>query len=140
MNDKYPSFAAEERNIRLRLSTDGFNPFNMKNSNYSCWHVLLVNYNLPPHLCMKKENIMLTLLIPGPQQPGNNIDVYLEPLIKDLNYLWKNGELLSLSLLCLIGRYDYSFSRFNSFYMFKYDTSITLKYMYVYIVGSTGKA
>ena len=65
----------------------------MKNSNYSCWPVLLVNYNLPPHLCMKKENIILTLLIPGPQQPGNNIDVYLEPLIEDLNNLWKNGEL-----------------------------------------------
>ncbi|XP_010451895.1 PREDICTED: uncharacterized protein LOC104734088 [Camelina sativa] len=92
MNDKYPLFAAEERNLRLGLSTDGFNPFNMKNSQYSCWPVLLVNYNLPPHLCMKKENIMLTLLIPGPHQPGNSIDVYLEPLIEDLNYLWNKGE------------------------------------------------
>jgi len=93
MNDKYPEFAAEERNLRLGLSTDGFNPFNMKNTRYSCWPVLLVNYNLPPHLCMKKENIMLSLLIPGPQQPGNSIDVYLEPLIEDLNHLWKKGEL-----------------------------------------------
>ncbi|XP_010506933.1 PREDICTED: uncharacterized protein LOC104783481 [Camelina sativa] len=32
MNDKYPSFIAEQRNLRLGLSTDGFNPFNMKNS------------------------------------------------------------------------------------------------------------
>ncbi|XP_048605689.1 uncharacterized protein LOC125583146 [Brassica napus] len=92
MNDKYPTFAAEERNIRLGLSTDGFNPFNMQSSKYSCWPVLLVNYNLPPNLCMKKENIMLTLLIPGPQQPGNSIDVYLEPLIEDLNQLWSKGE------------------------------------------------
>lgn len=36
---------------------------------------------------------MLTLLIPGPQQPGNSIDVYLEPLIEDLNNLWSNEEL-----------------------------------------------
>ncbi|KAG7559308.1 Ribonuclease H domain [Arabidopsis thaliana x Arabidopsis arenosa] len=93
MNDKYPSFAAEERNLRLGLSTDEFNPFNMKNTKYSCWPVLLVNYNLPPDLCMKKENIMLTLLIPGPQQPGNSIDIYLEPLIEDLCHLWVNGEL-----------------------------------------------
>ena len=93
MNAKYSSFAAEERNLRLGLSTDGFNPFNMKNTRYSCWPVLLVNYNLPPDLCMKKENIMLTLLIPGPQQPGNNIEVYLEPLIEDLCHLWDNGEL-----------------------------------------------
>ncbi|XP_048613511.1 uncharacterized protein LOC106393753 [Brassica napus] len=92
MNEKYPTFAAEERNIRLGLSTDRFNPFNMQSSKYSCWPVLLVNYNLPPNLCMKKENIMLTLLIPGPQQPGNSIDVYLEPLINDLNQLWSKGE------------------------------------------------
>ncbi|XP_048611476.1 uncharacterized protein LOC125585824 [Brassica napus] len=92
MNAKYPTFAAEERNLRLGLSTDGFNPFNMKNSMYSCWPVLLVNYNLPPELCMKKENIMLSLLIPGPHQPGNSIDVYLEPLIEDLNSLWSIGE------------------------------------------------
>ncbi|XP_056848084.1 uncharacterized protein LOC108815770 isoform X2 [Raphanus sativus] len=94
MNAKYPTFAAEERNIRLGLSTDGFNPFNMKNTMYSCWPVLLVNYNLPPDLCMKKENIMLSLLIPGPQQPGNSLDVYLEPLIEDLNHLWSIGELV----------------------------------------------
>ncbi|CAA7014561.1 unnamed protein product [Microthlaspi erraticum] len=93
MNDIYPSFAAEERNVKLGLFTDGFNPFDMKNSKYSCWPVLLVNYNLPPDLCMKKENIMLTLLIPGPHQPGNSIDVYLEPLIDDLNHLWNKGEL-----------------------------------------------
>ncbi|CAA7025607.1 unnamed protein product [Microthlaspi erraticum] len=93
MNHKYPTFASEERNVRLGLSTDGFNPFNMKNTRYSFWPVLLVNYNLPPDECMKKENIMLTLLIPGPQQPGNNIDIYLEPLIEDLNHLWNEGEL-----------------------------------------------
>lgn len=92
MNQKYPSFATEERNIRLGLSTDGFNPFSMKNVNYSAWPVLLVNYNMPPDKCMKEENIMLTLLIPGPTQPGNNIDVYLEPLIEDLNHLWEKGE------------------------------------------------
>ncbi|KAG7552219.1 Transposase-associated domain [Arabidopsis thaliana x Arabidopsis arenosa] len=92
VNAKYPEFAAEERNIRLGLSTNGFNLFNMKNSWYSCWPVLLVNYNMAPDLCMKKENMMLTLLIPGPQQPGNSIDIYLEPLIEDLNHLWSNGE------------------------------------------------
>ncbi|XP_010451825.1 PREDICTED: uncharacterized protein LOC104734009 [Camelina sativa] len=93
MNEKYQSFAAEERNIRLGLSTNGFNPFHMKNVNYSAWPVLLVNYSMPPDKCMKEENIMFTLLIPGPTQPGNNIDVYLEPLIEDLNHLWEKGEL-----------------------------------------------
>ena len=37
---------------------------------------------------------MISLLILGPHQHGNSIDIYLEPLIKDLNYLWSSGELV----------------------------------------------
>jgi Transposase family tnp2 len=33
----------------------------------------------------------LSLLISGPKQPGNDIDVYLAPLLEDLNKLWKDG-------------------------------------------------
>ncbi|XP_042472164.1 uncharacterized protein LOC122054799 [Zingiber officinale] len=40
---------------------------------------------------MTTENLMLTLLIPGPKQPGNDIDVYLEPLVEDLKELWGIG-------------------------------------------------
>ena len=32
---------------------------------------------------------MMPLLIPGPKQSGNDIDVYLKPLIEDLLLLWK---------------------------------------------------
>ena len=32
---------------------------------------------------------MMLVLIPGPKQPGNDIDVYLKPLIEDLLLLWK---------------------------------------------------
>ncbi|XP_020258143.1 uncharacterized protein LOC109834511 [Asparagus officinalis] len=91
VNDKWPSFAADPHNLRLGLATDGFNPFSILSSKYSCWPVMLVNYNLPPMLCMKKDNIMLTLLIPGPKQPGNDIDIYLQPLVDDLQLLWENG-------------------------------------------------
>ncbi|KAL8156659.1 hypothetical protein AgCh_001665 [Apium graveolens] len=41
---------------------------------------------------MKRKYIMLTLLIPGPKEAGNNIDVYLQPLIEDLKLLWDQGE------------------------------------------------
>lgn len=91
VDSKWPSFAKDPRNLRLGLSADGFNPFGDRNSQYSCWPVTLVAYNLPPSLCMAKEHLLLTLLIPGPKQPGNNIDVYLEPLIEDLKELWVNG-------------------------------------------------
>ncbi|GAU46340.1 hypothetical protein TSUD_401990 [Trifolium subterraneum] len=37
------------------------------------------------------EYTMLSLLIPGPQSPGNDIDVYLQPLIEKLKELWEFG-------------------------------------------------
>ncbi|KAL5563237.1 hypothetical protein UlMin_032984 [Ulmus minor] len=51
---------------------------------------MLIVYNLPPSLCMKDEFTFLSMLIPGPKQPGNDIDIYLEPLINELQELW-NG-------------------------------------------------
>ena len=84
-------FCLDPRNLRFGLSSDGFNPFKDLSSRYSCWPVILVTYNLPPWLCMVREILMLTLLIPGPKQPGNDIDVYLESLVEDLNELWSNG-------------------------------------------------
>ncbi|KAL5556693.1 hypothetical protein UlMin_038929 [Ulmus minor] len=94
VNDKWPTFASDPRNLRLGLATDGFNPFSNLSSTYSCWPAMLVTYNLPPWLCMKKENIMLSLLIPGPRQPGNDIDIYLQPLIDDLKLLWNEGAIV----------------------------------------------
>ena len=35
--------------------------------------------------------MMLSLLISSPQQPGNDIDIYLAPLIEDLVTLWEVG-------------------------------------------------
>ncbi|XP_076918763.1 uncharacterized protein LOC143579300 [Bidens hawaiensis] len=87
----YPEFGNEVRNIQFGLSSDGINPFKDMSSRYSTWPVLLSIYNLPPWLCMKRKYIMLSLLIQGPKQPGNDIDVYLSPLIDDLKILWSLG-------------------------------------------------
>ncbi|XP_056687930.1 uncharacterized protein [Spinacia oleracea] len=91
IDGKYPEFRKEKRNLRLALSTDGMNPFGSLSSMHSTWPVILVTYNLPPSLCMKRKYMMLTLLISGPKQPGNDIDVYLAPLIDDLKILWEKG-------------------------------------------------
>ncbi|CAL2238045.1 unnamed protein product [Prunus armeniaca] len=88
IDDKWPEFGNEPRNLRLALSSDGFNPHSSLSTRYSCWLVILVTYNLPPWLCMKRKFMILTLLISGPKQPGNDIDIYLEPLIDDLKSLW----------------------------------------------------
>ena len=63
----------------------------MCSSDLSMWPVVLTTYNLPPWLCMKLEYLMLSLLIPGPQSPGKDMDVFLRPLIEELKELWENG-------------------------------------------------
>nr|XP_027101673.1 uncharacterized protein LOC113722592 [Coffea arabica] len=87
----HPEFAKDCRNVRLGLASDGFNPFNNMSSTHSTWPVVLIPYNLPPWMCMKQPYFMLSLLIPGPSSPGNNIDVYLQPLVKELTELWDFG-------------------------------------------------
>ena len=37
---------------------------------------------------------MLSMIISGPRQPGNDIDVYQSPLIEDLTKLWDKGVLV----------------------------------------------
>ncbi|XP_074343011.1 uncharacterized protein LOC141680785 [Apium graveolens] len=88
VDKEWPDFASDSRNLRLALSSDGFNPFRGNRTDYSSWPVLLSIYNLPPWLCMKRRYIMLCLLISGPTEPGNDIDVFLQPLIEDLQQLW----------------------------------------------------
>ncbi|KAL3834256.1 hypothetical protein ACJIZ3_008992 [Penstemon smallii] len=74
-------FAKDSRNVRLGLAADGFSPFRTMSVTHSTWP-----------MCMKEPFFFLTLLIPGPSPPGNNIDVYLQPLIDELKELWVGVE------------------------------------------------
>ncbi|XP_074297920.1 uncharacterized protein LOC141628719 [Silene latifolia] len=91
IDGKFLDFGKEERNLCLQFSTDGMNPFRSPSSSHSTWPVMLVTYNLPPSLCMKRKFIMLSMIISGPKQPENDIDVYLKPLIDDSKLLWEKG-------------------------------------------------
>jgi hypothetical protein len=73
----------------ITMSIDGMNSF-MNMSTHSTWPIVLVILNLPPLLCSKQKYIMMSGLIPGPQQPGNDIDTYFMHLIEDLKELWYN--------------------------------------------------
>ncbi|XP_057249394.1 uncharacterized protein LOC125495744 [Beta vulgaris subsp. vulgaris] len=90
-DSSHRTFAIDPRNVRLALASDGFNPFRTMSVAHSTWPVVLINYNLPPWLSMKPEYFMLSLSIPGPKSPGNDIDVYLQPLIDELKELWEDG-------------------------------------------------
>ncbi|XP_019257778.1 PREDICTED: uncharacterized protein LOC109235995 [Nicotiana attenuata] len=57
----HPDFSRDPRNVRLGLSTDGFNPFRTMSISHSTWSSSI----------------------------GNDIDVYLQPLIEELKELWK---------------------------------------------------
>ena len=80
-------FALKPRNVRLGLATNGFNIFENMNNNYSMWPIILISYNLPPWLIMKESYFILSLLIPGPHQPRNEIDIYLKSLVDELKEL-----------------------------------------------------
>ncbi|KAK9143030.1 hypothetical protein Syun_012430 [Stephania yunnanensis] len=87
----YPWFAKDPRNIRLGLTTDGFNPFGSIGNSYSMWPIVLMLYNLPLWRCMKESSFIMSLLIPGRNAPSRDIDVYMQPLIAKLKELWEQG-------------------------------------------------
>ncbi|XP_072054359.1 uncharacterized protein [Arachis hypogaea] len=89
--NRHTNFALDTRNVRLGLSSDGFNPYRTMSISHSTWPVVLMAYNLSPWMSMKQEYFMLSLLIPGPKSPGNDIDIYLQPLIEELKELWEVG-------------------------------------------------
>jgi hypothetical protein len=39
----------------------------------------------------KRKFLLLTILIQGPKQPGIDIDVFLEPLMEEIEKFWKHG-------------------------------------------------
>ncbi|GJU27840.1 putative transposon, En/Spm-like protein [Tanacetum coccineum] len=88
IDEKFPEIAEDTRNLRLGISADGVD-VNTGNRHHSVWPVLTVIYNLPPWLCMKRKFINLSVLISG--YPGNDIDVFLEPLVDDLHTLFETG-------------------------------------------------
>ena len=53
------------------------------------WPVLVIPYNMPPNVCTKESNYMMALLIPGPKSPGKDFDLFMEPLVEELQQLWK---------------------------------------------------
>jgi hypothetical protein len=67
------------------------NPFGETDSSHSTRPVTLCIYNLSSWLCIKRKFIIMPLLISRSVQVGNDIDVYLQPLIDDLLVLWEKG-------------------------------------------------
>jgi hypothetical protein len=86
----WPKFATKPHNVQLALAIDEVNPFSEKSNSWSSWLVLLFKYNLPPWLVTKTFFVMLGLDIPSPKFVRmHNINVYMAPLIEELQELWR---------------------------------------------------
>lgn len=82
-------FFPDYRDIALLASTDGYQIFRQKRDD--CWIILLINANLPPSVRVQRENLMISMLIPGPKAP-KNFNSFLRPLVDELKQLQGNGN------------------------------------------------
>ena len=51
--------------------------------------LILIPFNLPPRLRMKQSSIIVSMITPREKAPSNDIDVYLQPLVKELLQYWE---------------------------------------------------
>jgi hypothetical protein len=63
-------FARDARNIHFGMATNGFDPFSIDSTPYSCWPIFAEPYILRPSPRMKFEFMFLCLIVPGPEAPG----------------------------------------------------------------------
>src|SRR5215204_973349 len=89
-------FFTDERDIALIGSTDGYQIFRQKTDD--CWVVMFINANLSPDIRVKKENLLISAIIPGPNQP-KDFNSFLRPIIDELKLL--QGKLIN-SIIYLI--------------------------------------
>jgi hypothetical protein len=67
------------------------NTFGENRTVHNTWPVILAMYNLSTWLCHKRKYIMLSILIHGPKQADTDINMFLEPLMKDMAKFWNEG-------------------------------------------------
>ena len=65
IKEKWLIFKDEPRNARISFALDGANPYGNQSTQWSTCPVIAINNNLPPWLSTKKEDAMLTLIIPS---------------------------------------------------------------------------
>ena len=65
IEEKWEYFKDESRNVRISLAADGVNPFGELISTYSMRLVFVINNNIPPWMSIKREHIMLAMIVPG---------------------------------------------------------------------------
>jgi hypothetical protein len=65
IEEKWEDFKDEPRNVTLSFATDGINPIGEIRYIYLVWHIFVINNNIPPWMSIKREHIMLTMIVPS---------------------------------------------------------------------------
>ena len=89
----------DKRDIAFTASCDGYQIFKQKTDD--CWLFLMINNNLDPSLRVKKENLMIPFLIPGPNQP-KDFNTFLQPFIDEMKELESKYFYLNLFIVIKI--------------------------------------
>ena len=74
--------------ISFAFCTDGLNPFAQHKNNYSMMPMFLIPLNLPHHIRSKSGAMMLTGIVPGPNEP-KTLQQYLDLVVDNLAQLNK---------------------------------------------------
>src|SRR5256714_1827709 len=103
----------DERDVALTASCDGYQIFKQKTDD--CWLFIVINNNLHPSLRVKKENLLVPFIIPGPNQP-KDFNTFLRPFINEMKqleskyfiyiYLYNNNILNNIFILGGVLCYD----------------------------------
>ena len=83
-------FFSEPHSYGLLLNVDWFEPF--EHSIYAVGVIFMALLNLPHSIRYHQENIIVCGLIPGPKEPSQSINSFLEPLVGELLLLWRGEE------------------------------------------------
>ena len=65
MEEKWTHFKEEPRNLGISLATYGVNLVAEMRSVYTVWPIFVINNNIPPWMSIKREHIMLSMIVPG---------------------------------------------------------------------------
>lgn len=85
-------FLSVPNNFGLMMNIDWFQP--TKHGCHSIGVIYLVVMNLPRDERFKAENVIIVGIIPGPKEPKNHVNPFLQPLVDELIDLW-DGVLLN---------------------------------------------
>ena len=95
------NFLRDPNNLAIMINMDYFQPY--KHVSYSVGAIYCTILNLPRSVRYKQENVVLLGLIPGPHEPENDINSFMEPLVNGIEFTFSSGNKCEVrcALLCI---------------------------------------